>query len=139
MNISYIGATEDSNYKRFAVIQYIKKEEESADRFVLLLEQYDYKYFGEEEMLYIEVEDKEDFDYVKECFKNYKKTKMFRKKAKYHSYEAMYEEAESDAEMYCFLVNNGHSEHTIKNIMLEVSGANDAYNNALETIASELF
>ena len=139
MNISYIGATEESNYKRFALIQYTEKEEEKVDRFALLMEQIACKSFGEEDMLYIEVEDRNDFNYIKHCFKAYKTTKMFDKKAKHFSYESMYKEAESDAEMYCFLVNEGRTESEIKDIMLEVSGATDAYNNALETIASELF
>lgn len=140
MNISYIGATEDSNNKRFAVIQYADKEEEKAYRFILLLKQtYPYKTFGEEEMFYIEVDDKEDFNYVKGCFKAYKQTKMFSKKPKYTSHEAMYEEADSDADMYCYLVNERYTESSIKGIMLKVSGATDAYEHALETIAAELF
>ncbi len=140
MNISYIGATEDSNYKRFALIQYTEKEEEKAERFAVLLEQMNtYKWFGEEEMLYIEVDDKDDYNYVKYCFKSYKKTKMFNKTSKRISYEDMYADAETDAEMYCILVNEGHTESEIKDIMLEVSGGPDAYNNALETISAELF
>ncbi len=37
MNIKYIGATPNSNYKRYAVIQHTEKEEEKAERFDLLL------------------------------------------------------------------------------------------------------
>lgn len=51
----------------------------------------------------------------------------------------MYEEAESDGEMYCFLVCEGRTEPEIKSIMRNVSGADDAYNHALEEIASEIF
>lgn len=140
MNIQYIGATESSNYKRFAVIQHTEKEEIQVERFLLLLKQlYERSYFWEEEMLYIEVEDREEFDYVKECFKAYKKTKIFQRKSNRFSYEDMYEEAESDAEMYCFLVNEQKTESEIKKIMLNVSGANDAYYHALEEISDEIF
>lgn len=140
MNIIYIGATENSNNKRFAVIQYAEKEEKKAERFLLLLDQIGtYTHFGEEEMLYIEVEDREDFEYIKDCFKAYKKSKLFQKKSKFSSWEAMYDEAESDGEMYCFLACEGRTEPEIKNIMHNVSGADDAYNHALEEIASEIF
>ena len=141
MNIQYIGATENSNYKRFAVIQHTEKEEIQAERFLLLLKQLDERsYFWEEEMLYIEVEDREDFDYVKDCFKAYKKTKIFQRRSNgLLSYEGMYEEAESDAEMYCFLVNEQKTESEIEEIMLNVSGATDAYYHALEEIAAEIF
>ena len=141
MNIQYIGATENSNYKRFAVIQHTEKEKIQAERFLLLLKQlYERSYFWEEEMLYIEVEDKEEFDYVKSCFKAYKKTKIFQRRSnRLLSYEEMYEEAESDAEMYCFLVNKQKTESEIKEIMLNVSGATDAYYHALEEISAEIF
>lgn len=141
MNIRYIGATENSNYKRFAVIQHTEKEEEKAERFVLLLNELSYhNSFGEEEMIYIEVDDKEDFDYVKYCFKAYKKTKVFNKKPKYSCcYGSMYESAESDSDMYCYLVNEGLTESAIKDVMLSVSGANDSYNNALALLSTEIF
>lgn len=141
MNIQYIGATENSNYKRFAVIQHTKKEEIQAERFVILLNQLDERsYFGEEEMLYIEVDDREDFDYVKGCFKAYKKSKIFQRRSNFLlSYEEMYEDAETDAEMYCFLVNEQKTEFEIAEIMLNVSGATDAYHNALDEIAAEIF
>lgn len=140
MNISYVGATENSNYRRFAVIQYAPKEEAEVDRFGLLLSQMlSYNIFGEEDLLYIQVEDREDFEDVKNCFKSYKKSKIFEKKSKAYSYEQMYEQAKTDAEMYCFLVQEGRTEDEIKEIMWDVSGANDAYNNALDEITNELF
>ncbi len=140
MNIQYIGATENSNNKRFAVIQYCKKEEEKAERFITLLEHMcDYKWFGEEEMIYIEVQDHDDYGYIKECFHSYKRTKLFDKASKYFSYEAMYEQAESDGEMYCFLVNKGRTESEIEKIMNDVSCGPDAYHHALEEISDELF
>ncbi len=140
MNISYVGATENSNYRRFAVIQYAPKEEAKVDRFGLLLSQmFSYTIFGEEDLLYIQVEDREDFEYVKNCFKSYKKSKIFEKESKAYSYEKMYKEAKTDAEMYCFLVQEGRTENEIKKIMRDVSGADDAYNNALYEINCELF
>ncbi len=140
MNISYVGATENSNYRRFAVIQYAPKEEVKVDRFSLLLSRaLNYTIFGEEDLLYIQVEDREDFEYVKNCFKSYKKSKIFEKKSKVASYAKMYEEAESDAEMYCFLVQEGRTENEIKWIMWHVSGADDAYINALDQISCEFF
>lgn len=140
MNIQYKGASEDTRYDRFAIIQYRKDEEENAERFLLLLQQTcSYDAFCEEEIIYIKVEDRDDFNYVKDCFKAFKRTKLFNKTSKYFSYEAMYETAESDMEMYCFLVNEGRSEFEIKKIMRDVSGADDAYNNALAEISYELF
>ncbi len=142
MNIKYIGATENSDYWRYAVIQYAKKEEEKAKRFVLLFNELAYRNtFEEEEMIYIRVNDKEDYEYVKDCFKAYKNTKVFNKTPKYDcfSYQSMYESAEFDSDMYCYLVNEGLSESAIKVIMLSVSGANDAYNNALTLLSTEIF
>lgn len=140
MNIQYKGAGEDTKYDRFSIIQYGKDEEEDVERFLLLLQRMcSYSAFCEEEMMYIKVEDRDDFNYVKDCFKAFKRTKLFDKTSKYYSYEAMYETAESDMEMYCFLVNEGRSEFEIKKIMRDVSGADDAYNNALNELSYNLF
>ena len=139
MNIQYKGASEDTKYERFAIIQYKKDEEEDAERFLLLLQQaYPIDAFCEEEMIYIKVEDRDNFDYVKDYFKAFKRTKLFDKTSKFYSYEDMYENAESDMEMYCFLVNEGMSEFEIKKIMHDVSGADDAYFHALEEISYEI-
>ena len=140
MNIKYKGASKETNNKRFAIITFAPDDAEKAERFVLLLNEYCYNSTKTvDNTIEIPVENKEDYDYIKYCFKSYKETKIFDKKSKYSSYEAMYETAADDGEMYCYLVNEGCSESSIKRIMEDVSCGPDAYPNALSLVASEIF
>lgn len=140
MNIKYRGASKETDNKRFAIIGFNSNEKENAERFALLLAEYCYDYERTtDNTIEIPVRNKEDFGYVKYCFHSYKRTKIFDKESKYYSYEAMYETAETDAEMYCYLVHRSVSENEIKRIMDDVSCGPDAYPNALAGVAAEIF
>ncbi len=144
MNIRYKGASEDTRGKRLAEIQFKENEEENLRRFILITGQFEsWKYSFEDEVLVIQVADKEEYDYIKDYYLNYKSfdiknhIKKYKKLIEdYHGAfttpAGVYDKVETDLDMYLILVNDGHDENFIKYVMDGVSGGPDAYNNALE-------
>ena len=142
MNIRYRGSSENTGYKRFAEIQYAPKEEDNVNRFLLLIDDEARPYYGEDEVVTIEVDDKDDYNYIKELFKAYKKfdceghCKNLKKsiekwRAGLMTDEGLYDKCRHDVDMYLILLNEGYEESEIKEIMYDVSCAPDAYNNAV--------
>lgn len=143
MKIKYKGATEGK--VRQAVISYSKDEEIKAERFSLMMERIGYNAsfrYGSDAMT-IEVEDPEDYAYVKEIylvFKNYDANeRLARYKNLLKQYYAgivteygLYESVETDLDFYLMMVEDGLDDDGIKRHMVEASGAEDAYYNALD-------
>lgn len=73
MNIRYRGKSEYTNNMRFAEIQYTPVEEDDITRFLLLMDKEKREYFHEDEVVTIKVDDKVDYEHVKEIFKAYKR------------------------------------------------------------------
>ena len=143
MNIHYEGASENNNNKRFAIIYYQPKEEEKAIRFMKFVESYGYKTFGEEESIYIEVEDKDDYNYINESFQKYKKKNWgrcypSRLGCVSLSIERAYDICSSDEQFYCYLVDMTFTEGSIKSIFEGVSGGPDAYQNGFDCVAASV-
>ena len=144
MNIQYRGASEYTNNLRLAEIQYKPDEEDMVDRFVMLLEIYDMrKTYSEYESVTIEVEDKEDYNYVKDLYKAYKEfdTSKYIKEHnlsraidKWHQNlytdDGLYDACKTDLDLYIILMDEGFNEWDIMAFMKAVSYSSDAYNEA---------
>lgn len=144
MNIQYRGASEYTNNLRLAEIQYKPNEEDIVDRFVRLLETYDMrKAYSEDGVITIEVDDKEDYNYVKDIYKAYKKfdTSKYIKEHnlsevidKWHQHlytdDGLYDACKTDLDLYIILMDEGFNEWDIMTFMKEVSYTSDAYNEA---------
>ena len=142
MNVHYEGASENNNNNRFAIIYYQAKEEQKAIRFMQFVESFGYKTFGEEESIYIEVEDKDDYNYINESFQKYKKknwAKCYPKRCVTLSSEGAYAICDSDEQFYCYLVDMEYTENAIKSIFERVSGGPDAYSNGFDCVAASVF
>ncbi len=143
MNIKYKGATEGK--ARQAVISYSKDEEIKVERFSIMLERMGYNAsfrYGVSSMT-IEVEDPEDYAYVKEmylAFKNYdvsERLDLYKDLLKKYvagiiTEYGLYEAVTTDLDFYLMMVKEGHDDDGIKRHMVDVSGAEDAYYNALD-------
>ena len=144
MNIQYRGASEYTNNLRLAEIQYKPNEEDMVDRFVRLLVIYDMRRtYSEDEVVAIEVDDKEDYNYVKDIYKAYKKfdTSEYIKEHnlskainKWHQNlytdDGLYDACKTDLDLYIILMDEGFNEWDIMEFMKEVSYSSDAYNEA---------
>lgn len=144
MNIQYRGASEYTNNRRLAEIQYKPNEEDMVDRFVTLLEIYDMRRTeSEDEVVAIEVDDKEDYNYVKDLYKAYKKfdTSKYIKEHnlskaidKWHQNlytdDGLYDACKTDLDLYIILMDEGFNELEVSAFMKEVSYSSDAYNEA---------
>lgn len=144
MNIRYRGASEYTNNLRLAEIQYKPNEEDMVDRFVMLLEIYDMrKIYSEDEAVTIEVDDKEDYNYVKDLYKAYKKfdTSKYIKEHnlsraidKWHQNlytdDGLYDACKTDLDLYIILIDEGFNECEVSAFMKAVSYSSDAYNEA---------
>lgn len=144
MNIQYRGASEYTNNLRLAEIQYKRDEEDMVDRFVMLLEIYDMrKAYSEDEAVTIEVDDKEDYNYLKDMYKAYKKFDISKyikehnlSKAidKWHQHlytdDGLYDACKTDLDLYIILIDEGFNEWDIMAFMKEVSYTSDAYYEA---------
>ena len=144
MNIQYRGASEYTNDLRLAEIQYKPNEEDMVDRFVMLLEIYDMrKTYSEYESVTIEVEDKEDYNYVKDLYKAYKKFdtskyikehNLSRAVDKWHQNlytdDGLYDACKTDLDLYIILMDEGFNECEVSAFMKAVSYSSDAYNEA---------
>lgn len=144
MNIQYRGASEYTNNLRLAEIQYKPDEEDMVDRFVMLLEIYDMrKTYSEYESVTIEVEDKEDYNYVKDLYKAYKEfdTSKYIKEHnlsraidKWHQNlytdDGLYDACKTDLDLYIILIDEGFNECEVSAFMKAVSYSSDAYNEA---------
>ena len=144
MNIQYRGASEYTNNLRLAEIQYKPNEEDMVDRFVRLLVIYDMRRtYSEDEVVSIEVDDKEDYNYVKDIYKAYKKfdTSEYIKEHnlskainKWHQNlytdDGLYDACKTDLDLYIILMDEGFNEWDIMEFMKEVSYSSDAYNEA---------
>lgn len=144
MNIQYRGASEYTNNLRLAEIQYKPNEEDMVDRFVMLLEIYDMrKTYSEDEAVTIEVDDKEDYNYVKDLYKAYKKfdTSKYIKEHnlskaidKWHQNlytdDGLYDACKTDLDLYIILMDEGFNECEVSAFMKAVSYSSDAYNEA---------
>lgn len=144
MNIQYRGASDNTNGRRFAEIQYMPRETDSVNKFISLIEEDGYKCFAEDEVVTIEVSDREDYEYVKSLYKAYNKFDWIAyikdaglKDAVDEWYSGiltdygLYERCENDVDLYIILDNEGYKEEGIRDFMYRVSGASDAYNNAV--------
>ena len=151
MYIKYRGSTKDNNFNRYAVIGYNPKEEESALRFMKIADLDNRFAYGEDDELIFKVDDKDDYDYFKQGFHNYKKIKW--KKLcgldddvitkyinGYLTLLGIYDICETDLSLYAFIAEFiTDNETEIMSYMREVSGADDAYNNALDLLYNEVF
>ena len=144
MNIQYRGASEYTNNLRLAEIQYKPNEEDVVDRFVWLLMLYNMRRtYPEDEVVAIEVDDKEDYNYVKDMYKAYKKfdTSKYIKEHnlskavdKWHQHlytdDGLYDACKTDLDLYIILIDEGFNERDIMKFMKEVSCSSDAYTEA---------
>ena len=144
MNIRYRGASEYTNNLRLAEIQYKPNEEDMVDRFVMLLEIYDMrKIYSEDEAVTIEVDDKEDYNYVKDIYKAYKKfdTSKYIKEhnlskaidkwyQNLYTDDGLYDACKTDLDLYIILMDEGFNECEVSAFMREVSYSRDAYYEA---------
>ena len=144
MNIRYRGASEYTNNLRLAEIQYKPNEEDVVDRFVRLLMIYDMRRtYPEDEVVAIEVDDKEDYNYVKDIYKAYKKfdTNKYIKEHnlseaidKWHQNlytdDGLYDACKTDLDLYIILMDEGFNEWDVMTFMKGVSCSSDAYNEA---------
>jgi len=148
MNVRYRGKSELTGNIRLAEIQYDKDESEANNRLIAVLEAYGYKCFCEEEVTTIQVEDREDYQYIKSTYMKFKA--FFRDSVKKHealiqrlkkgimSVGELYDSVDTDLDFYVILVICGYNEYRIKQIMRDVSYADDAYNNALDMLSAEI-
>ena len=157
MNIKYLGASEFTGGVRIAQIHYNADDEEDAVNRLMLLLQREYlhlhslKFTREDEVVHIVVADREQYEEIKEMYKAFKAFNFLRYLREHNpklldaadvwelgiltSY-GLYVFCKNDLDMYAVLVDENYNEDEIEKFMYKVSGGPDAYQAALDQLAS---